>query len=205
MLEKNDNSLPVAMPVGICHRLFNFIKNSLIAGGFKRVKYGSMEERQPLNATLPNDLDSEIQIQFLETDDQYLESWTPVDEIVLSVHVSEDKDTGNHAQEIMNNEQQYQTVESSNEIESKKGQNKKGSKEDVAADEERRKQKGKNIVSENLNISHVEPAAGELKPASTDRARPRISLVTNINEMSDAFIRNKKEAMMNSILGPRNS
>lgn len=199
----NDGSLPL----GIYHRLFNFIKNSLIAGGFKRVKLGSMEERQPLNATLPNDLGSEIQIQFLETDYQYLESWTPVEDIVLSVHVSEDKDAGAHEQEIMNNEQQYETVESSKEIieGSKKGKNKKVGWEDVDADEEKRKQKGKNIVSENLNISHdLKPEAREMKPASTDM-RLRISLVTNINEKSDAFIRNKKEAMMNSSLQPRNS
>jgi len=64
-------------------------------------------------------------------------------------------------------------------------------------EEERRKQKGKNIVDESLTI---EPEATQIKP------RPRFSVEPNINEKSDEFIKSRKEAMKrNYSMEPRYS
>ena len=231
-------------PLEICQKLFNFIFDSLIARGLKRVTLGnplphqglirvppglgSMEEQQPIYGAKPNgassvskspvDLGSEIQVQFLETEDE-LQNWTAVDELGSSVHVSEQNgpiDTTAQAQLVNNDEKEIPLVEvfdvsngkslsqiqernvsqtqgkSSKEVEiiftaagRARGPKKSVSMKDMT-DEERRKQKGKNIVDESLTI---EPEATQIKP------RPRFSVVPNINEKSDEFIKSRKEAM----------
>lgn len=168
---------------------------------------GSMEERRLLNALEPSDLDSVIQIQFKKTDD--LEIWTPV-------YVSEKNgsiDTG--AAQLLSGERKDQTkgriskppskelpqVEPG--IQDRKGSeiqtksSKGGPKNSVSmrdvAEEEKKKQKGKNIAGENLTLAVV-PESTQLKPAPT-HVMPRFSVIANINEQSDAFIRSRKEAM----------
>jgi hypothetical protein len=244
------------LPLGICQKLFDFIINSLIAPGLKRVTLGhplphqdsikvpvddcsisglgSMEEQQPLNGVKPNgasslryrahgkspvDLGSEIQINFLETDE--LENWTSVDELGSSVHVSKMDgpiDTGAQAQLVNSDEKEVPLVDgfdiskvspaqgkSSQEIEPiftttgrAKGPKKSVTLKDMT-EEEKRRQKGKNIVSEDLTLA-TEPEATQMKPPAK-QSRPRFTVGANINEKSDEFIKSRKEAMRN----PRNS
>ncbi|KAK9984111.1 hypothetical protein SO802_033636 [Lithocarpus litseifolius] len=250
MQEKNNQFFPLE----ICQKLFNFIFDSLIARGLKRVTLGnplphqglikvppglgSMEEQQPIyGAKLnrasrvsksPVGLGSEIQVQFLETEDE-LENWTAVDELGSSVHVSEQNgpiDTAAQTQLVNSDEKEIPLVEvfdvsngksqiqernvsqtqgkSSKEVEiiftaagQARGPKKSISMKDMT-EEEKRKQKGKNIVDESLTI--IDPEATQIKP------RPRFSVVPNINEKSDEFIKSRKEAMKrNYSMEPRYS
>ncbi|XWS46771.1 hypothetical protein CRYUN_Cryun14cG0096700 [Craigia yunnanensis] len=101
--------------LGICHRLFNFIMNSLIGRGLKRVtlghpmpegstNQGPLDEyarngvQEPLiihakpngeervKSKLKDDSDSIVHIQFKQTEE--LDYWTPIDNLGSSVHVA---------------------------------------------------------------------------------------------------------------------
>jgi hypothetical protein len=192
------------LSVGICHRLFNFIKNIVIAGGgLKRVTLGDLPppphgstttvpvDDSLMNETvsiledqqLSDDIGDKIPIQFKETDEQ--ESWTPVDTLGYSVHVSEennspaDNTAGSQASPSMSSEQKDQAEginigKSSVEIEV------------IATEDE----------AEEAKKKQKEEETTQMKAPPVTHAKPRFSSVlANINEISEAFIRSRKEEM----------
>lgn len=194
--------------LGICHRLFKFVKNILIArGGLKRVTLGghpppphgsttvpvdnflmnevggSMEDQQ-----LSDNFGDKITIQFKETDESdESESWTPVDALGYSVHVSKENspadNPGSQAPPLMSSEQKDEAEgniigKSSLEIEA------------IAMKDEAEEAKKKQKQEED------QPETTQMKAPPVTHARPRFSSVlANINEISEAFIRSRKEAM----------
>lgn len=219
MQEKNNHFLSL----GNCQRLFNIVKNILIVRGLKRVTMGShppppgstnvppvddsnfmngvgsMEDQQPMNGALgkssDDDLDDEIPILFKVAEE--LGIWTPVDELGYSVHISEENiptDTGSQAPPLK--DQTEENIGISNygngsEIEGKSSveisiidtKGKSLSMKDIEAEEAKKKQK-----------EEVEPT--EATQMEAPQTRLRFSgVLANINEIADAFIRTRKEAM----------
>lgn len=199
------------LSLGICHRLFNFVKNILIArGGLKRVTLGGhpppphgSTTTVPIDDSLMNietvsiledqllsdDIGDKIPILFKETDE--LESWTPVDALGYSVHVSKennspaDNTADSQAPPLMSSEQKDQAEginigKSSVEIEAINA-----TKDEAEEAEEKRK----------------EEETTQMRAPPVTHAKPRFSSVlANINEISEAFIRTRKEAMENTKL-----
>ncbi|KAE8009660.1 hypothetical protein FH972_006084 [Carpinus fangiana] len=192
------------LSLGICHRLFNFVKNIVIARGrLKRVTLGGhpppphgstttvpvddslMNETVSIleDQQLSDDIGDKIPIQFKETDE--LECWTPVDALGYSVHVSKennspaDNTADSQAPPLMSSEQKDQAKginigKSSVEIEA------------IATEDE----------AEEAKKKQKEEETTQMKAPPVTHAKPRFSSVlADINEISEAYIRSRKEEM----------
>ncbi|TXG63577.1 hypothetical protein EZV62_010571 [Acer yangbiense] len=208
-------------PLGICERLFNFIMNGIIASGFKRVTLGqpagSAVEHQSKS---PSKLYGEVM-----PEPEGLESWTPVgDEFGSSIYEPHQKydavlQSGKFTstttttttipvkhQEIKDKASETPRVK---ELQGKRfpdiepnripvarprGLKIKEVKESTEDQGEKSRKKGKKISSSSRNQLTLEEEI--IKPTSTPSPRTvRPFLGNNINEISDAYIRSRKEEM----------
>ncbi|CAK9151018.1 unnamed protein product [Ilex paraguariensis] len=229
-MKKKDSD---SQPLGFCHRLLNFIMNSLLVQGLKRITAGppashdgSMEvllegsssngdqTLKPTNSTgketvirparaRPEDhLSSEITVEFRHTNGS--ETWAPADHNLDSSGKTPNKDGST----VISDQTPLQK-----------------------SVEERKREKGKDP----LVLQGMEPPANTIgfggrdpkktvitikdgederkenniateKGTNTKPRRPIQSLISNINEKSDAFIRRKREDMKKSYsFDPRES
>lgn len=213
MQEKKKHSL---LPLGICHRLFTFIMNSLLAKSLvKRVTLSShhpmppqdssngvvsMDDQQPLVPRKPNGAEH-----------VYLQQarHTPQDDSGYEIQVHY-KQTDDGDSTMRNNSTATHKVSSSNSIQEVKPVFTSASQAEdpkrslsIAAGAELEKQKdnkkkGMMLMSNEKSTLAMVDEEVERSKLPSRRARPLFYVAPNINEKSDEFIRSRKEAMRRS-------
>ncbi|KAK9282057.1 hypothetical protein L1049_004969 [Liquidambar formosana] len=209
-MQERDNQL---QPLGICHRLFNFIMNSLVARGIKRVTLGRPASHG--GSTKPDGEESllsptgqrksveksssEIVVEFKHTNG--LEYWTPIDKTEIPLVQGIGDSSGTSLSQAKEKSVTQVQAKGSQEVElvstsvvSAKGPKKTVTIKDGAEEMEKYKKKGKNIATERVAVA-LEREVERKNPPK--HYRPvLLSVSSNVNEKSTEFIRRTKEAMM---------
>ncbi|OMO77781.1 hypothetical protein CCACVL1_14819 [Corchorus capsularis] len=169
--------------LGICQRLFNFIMNTFIGRGMKRVTLGqplpqgsTNGAQEPLisHANLKDDSDSLIQIHFKKTEEEEeLQYWTPIDKLGSSVHVAEKDESQGRTQLRID------------------GESSRAPKIVIP-------------ITNSVNEEEKKKKAGNKFPSPTaiqpDASKPILTgLGLNINEISETFIQNTKERLSRNV------
>ncbi|KAL9435821.1 hypothetical protein AB3S75_021980 [Citrus x aurantiifolia] len=209
MQEKNNSHFNA---LGICQRLFNFFRNSLIARGLKHVTLGQSPP-QGYDSSIPaksngelmvhrkdhetskQNSGSEIQVLFKQSEE--LESWTPVDPIAPKISVQAGNKIGSEQRpSARKKEIPLLPLE-------KTEQRLRGKRSDHVVPEPNitvgptPRSGPKKTVSVKGSDEEEDRRKMKGKSIAIDKfkKRPPLSVAPNINEKSDEFIRSKKEAM----------
>ncbi|KAL7084147.1 hypothetical protein ACP275_14G207200 [Erythranthe tilingii] len=179
-----------SQPVGIWQRLFNFIMSKMFR---------------------PTPPDSEIVVEFMHTDD--LEICTQTNEPIIVQKSSEENEKNQHIS-APNSHQKIGRGKGLQEVEALTATGaaakKKGPKKNVTFKEDDKKEaNNNNLISADEEAKKANNNGGsheETKEKPPRHWGPLLSVASNINEKSDAFINRKKKAMRrNYTLDPEKS
>ncbi|KAJ4727538.1 hypothetical protein OWV82_000620 [Melia azedarach] len=210
MQQKNKNS----SSLGIFRRVFNFFLDNLLARGVKRVTLGQQHDAlshasSPVNAEMMvlhqdhenpnNDLGSEIQVHFKQYEE--LEPRTQVDKFANSSHAhmhSRDKAEAEREKKNVSKEpparknKELPLDVDHPQLQGRGGARLRGAKRTIGLKESTEEEQRKSIPNETLTLAIQEE---EVK-RTPRRFRPLlVNVPPNINEISDEFIKTRKEAM----------
>ncbi|XVE73195.1 hypothetical protein DITRI_Ditri11bG0097900 [Diplodiscus trichospermus] len=199
-MQKKENDF---QRLGICHRLFNFILDSLIGRGLKCVTSGHPVPQDSTNqgpldeyAKLNGEDDSIVKIHFKQTEE--LDCWTPVDNLGSSVHPAEKDLTainGLSGTEI----QQLNGIS----VDNTKPQGQGKSEVRTQGEGSMTPQKIIIPITDRAGQDEKKKKAGNEFPSpitQTQPSKPTLTgLALNINEISDIFIQNTRERISRNI------
>lgn len=206
MMQRKDgiNSNSSKQPIGICHKLYNFIINTLFSPPLKRVTMGHTPNSDTDGEILLHDLSrkgedqsdaissSEIVVEFRHTEEDWTSKVDNLNAALLSDHVKQ-KENDQMARIGINMKPQVQGTSAeatSTNVVKGKGPKKTATIKHDQKDRDKQQQQQDNNIPTTVS-STVESDQSVRKPKL-----PRLlSVTSNINEKSDAFIESRLKAM----------